>query len=443
LISLIAILLPASEVFCFSSYNHQNAHYYTVKSRRKISLLSAKKTKTFSESSNVATKAKDSSNDLSNRTFSERIKHNIDNDSEPQSSKTIVKKKKDKKKKKKKRAPNFRMEVYIFLNRPRVEVLSVMAVLFTCFAVAIDTLDIGAEAHANIDRLTNIFNVIFAIDFFVRWYAAGNFKSLYLTKPSVIIDIFVILVPLFLSTVMPTLESTLGTHSMPNIIQELQFDSSGVQNLLLLRILRIRRVLTDINTFGRFQKALGMKRNTVKPYQLQLSRVLLSIFTLLSITAGLVYTTEHEVNPAIPDYFAALYFALTTLTTVGFGDISPITSEGRFVVCLSILAGVAVIPAQAANFVEALLEYQEDRKKGGPRVIIRAEKSNKKNVSSGALKEAASVIEVSKKTTVEVKVDEVKGKDVYVGWLGRCCLECQCTDHRENAKYCWSCGSEI
>ena len=56
----------------------------------------------------------------------------------------------------------------------------------------------------------------------------------------------------------------------------------------------------------------------VQQWELQLARVLLSIFTLLSVPAGLIYTAEHMVNPAIDDYFTVLYLTLTTLTTVGF-----------------------------------------------------------------------------------------------------------------------------
>ena len=42
-----------------------------------------------------------------------------------------------------------------------------------------------------------------------------------------------------------------------------------------------------------------------------------------------VDTCEHPTNPSFPNFFVALYFVLTTLTTVGFGDIVPITTEGR------------------------------------------------------------------------------------------------------------------
>jgi voltage-gated potassium channel len=63
----------------------------------------------------------------------------------------------------------------------------------------------------------------------------------------------------------------------------------------------------------------------------------------------LIYTAEHDANPLFTDYFTALYFGLTTLTTVGFGDITPVTFQGRIVVMASILAGVIVVPAQAAS----------------------------------------------------------------------------------------------
>jgi voltage-gated potassium channel Kch len=96
---------------------------------------------------------------------------------------------------------------------------------------------------------------------------------------------------------------------------------------------------------------------------LQLARIVISIYTLLSITAGLIYSAEHVSNPEVPDYFTALYFSLTTLTTVGFGDIHPVTTAGRWVVSGAILIGSAVIPAQAAALVEALLDREGEQGK--------------------------------------------------------------------------------
>jgi hypothetical protein len=274
-----------------------------------------------------------------------------------------------------KKNKNIRMQLFSFLNLPQVEILSLAAVLLSCFLVALDTLQELPMDLSNdwIPPVLDTINVVLALDFFLRWYAAGNFKALYLTKPLVVLDIVVILIPLCLGNLIlplvlelqPWMNGIHNNHYHPDIIitaavsdggggglqdwttvasstattmttmdddalvdilqSAWHFDSSsGLQNLLLLRIFRLRRVLTDINTFVRFQQALGFKlrppNDYVRPYQLQLARVLLSIFTLLSVASGLIYTTEHETNPNIPDYFAALYFGLTTLTTVGFGE---------------------------------------------------------------------------------------------------------------------------
>ena len=209
----------------------------------------------------------------------------------------------------------FRLEVFKTLNLPQVEVFSVLAVLLSSLLVALDTLqDLPDVAYEGIDNAILTLNIIFAFDFFIRWYAAGQFKGIYLSKPIVVLDILVVIIPLFLGyAIVPLLDSLGATGDLVTYLDGLQ-NSAGLQNLLLLRVLRLRRILTDINTFGKFEIALGLKPKDVRPYQLQLARVLLSIFTLLSVASGLIYTAEHNVNPDIPDYFSALYFGLTTLT---------------------------------------------------------------------------------------------------------------------------------
>ena len=226
----------------------------------------------------------------------------------------------------------FRMQLFAFLNQPIVEVMAALAVLLSSLLVAISTLqDLPTTTEYAITQALITLDVFFAIDFFMRWYTAGQFKVRYLTKPLALVDIVVVILPLFIGTIMPLVNfitSNINDISGEQLISLSQYspihDSAGLQNLLLLRVLRLRRVLTDISTFGRFTAALGIgtlnnaQLNTVvKPYQLQLARVGLSIFTLLSVASGLIYSAEHNVNPDIPDYFTALYFGLTTLTTVG------------------------------------------------------------------------------------------------------------------------------
>jgi len=89
---------------------------------------------------------------------------------------------------------------------------------------------------------------------------------------------------------------------------------------------------------------------------MQVAKIASTIFSSLFITAGLVYSVEHVSNPQLDNYFSAFYFALTTLTTVGFGDITPQTLPGKAVVSGAILVGIGLIPYQISTAVEAILD---------------------------------------------------------------------------------------
>merc|ERR1712228_278004 len=78
-------------------------------------------------------------------------------------------------------------------------------------------------------------------------------------------------------------------------------------------------------------------------------------------------------------------------------DITPVTSQGRLVVCGSILVGVGILPAQLASLAEALLDFKSER----------------------------------------------KDKSVLLIDRDRGCRSCGVKGHRKDAKYCWSCGEEI
>lgn len=340
-----------------------------------------------------------------------------------------------------KQKSNFRLQLFQTLNRPLVEVAAASAVLLSTFLVALSTLDnLPIETYVAIEDAVIGLNVLFAVDFFLRWYAAGQFKLLYLTKPLAIIDIFVIILPLFWGSLMPMLDEIGILGEAQRVFAMNLTDSSGLQVLLLLRVLRFRRVLTDINTFGRFAGALGIRQGDVRPYQLQLARVLLSIFTLLSVSSGLIYTAEHNVNPDIPDYFTALYFGLTTLTTVGFGDIVPVTFNGRLVVCGSILAGVAIIPAQAAKLADAIIASQKEEDLSGKRLSIgiaippAQQQNTDSNSATNGMGPSGRELERPPK-----EVSSSTG----VATSYKVCSACRASGHRTDAAFCWSCGSKI
>ena len=245
------------------------------------------------------------------------------------------------------------------INAPRFELISLVAVLVTALCYAVGTLpELGNDSRFWLNNVEADFTVVFLVEYVLRWWSR-SFSVEYLLEPTSLIDLLSF-APTLLAVLVTTM--TLGPMYDPMLLEgydgfvplpDLQDD--GFAFLRLARVLRLQRYVQDIRSFRRFEAALGFNPLDVQPYQLEVARVVSSIFTLLFVSSGLIYKVEHLQNEKLPDFFTALYFGLTTLTTVGFGDIVPVTAEGRLVVSVSILAGIAIIPVQLSSLAEAIV----------------------------------------------------------------------------------------
>ena len=338
-------------------------------------------------------------------------------------------------------------ELTELITSPQIELIDTGLVLLSSFLVAVGTLPSTTLPqpifNLGIFLENNILSYIFGVGFFVRWYAVGLLKLDYLTKPLPLIDFFASVLPLALinydmflgilnhhAVTTTTTESIIASSSSSSsFLPQLLLSNSALVNLRLLRILRLQELLVDLETFEKVGNALGIQQGNVRPYQLQLTRVLISVFTLCSVATGLIYAAEHEVNPLIPDYFTALYFGLTTLTTVGFGDITPITPQGKLVVVGSILVGVAVIPAQAAELVEAILDFQQERRRKNMfRNTLRARQMYQGQKGEGGVEGDVMNDEYEIDSMIDPRI---------------ACASCGRRSHRNDALYCWSCGAKL
>ena len=124
--------------------------------------------------------------------------------------------------------------------------------------------------------------------------------------------------------------------------------SFGALNIGFLRVLRVIRVLR----FYRFTRDAEFFFGTVSDNTLRAMKLLLTILVLLFASAGLFYSAESGANPNVSTFGDAFYYTVVTLSTVGFGDITPATSAGRWVTVGSILAAIIVIPRQASKILK-------------------------------------------------------------------------------------------
>jgi voltage-gated potassium channel len=180
---------------------------------------------------------------------------------------------------------------------------------------------IGEQAYGILAGIETAITVVFLVEYVARLWAK-RLSLRYILSPLAIIDLLAVL-PLFFS----------ASH--------LQF----VRVLRLIRILRLARLLQNAKFFF----------GEVTATHLAVMRILLTVFSLVFITGGLLYDIEHPVNGAFATMLDGVYFAVVTLTTVGFGDITPRTEVGRVVTMVMILTGVMVIPWQLTNLARRIV----------------------------------------------------------------------------------------
>ena len=116
-----------------------------------------------------------------------------------------------------------------------------------------------------------------------------------------------------------------------------------------LRALRVVRFLR----FYRFTRDAEFFFGTITDEGLRVLRLLLTILTIFFVTAGLFYEFEAPVNPDVAHFGDGFYYTVITVTTVGFGDIVPVTVAGRWVTIAALLVGLVLIPWQARGIVRA------------------------------------------------------------------------------------------
>lgn len=134
-----------------------------------------------------------------------------------------------------------------------------------------------------------------------------------------------------------------------------------VVDLRMLRILRLFRLLR-IFKMKRFSRSMRTLRDVMVECRTDLSVTLLVAFVLLLISSTLMYYVEGE---AQPDKFASIihsfWWSVATLTTVGYGDIYPVTGLGKFLSAIIALIGIGFVALPTGIISSAFIERIKNR----------------------------------------------------------------------------------
>jgi voltage-gated potassium channel len=127
-----------------------------------------------------------------------------------------------------------------------------------------------------------------------------------------------------------------------------------------LRLVRLARVFK----LGRYSRGLDLYARIFREKREELVTSLVLLFLLLLMSSSLMYFFEH---PAQPDAFssipAAMWWGIITLTTIGYGDVYPVTTVGRVFGAVIAVIGVGFVALPSAILVGGMMEQMEQRRK--------------------------------------------------------------------------------
>lgn len=134
-------------------------------------------------------------------------------------------------------------------------------------------------------------------------------------------------------------------------------------SLKLLKIFRLLRALKVLRTFKflRYSKSFEIIVNVFKKQKKVLSAVATMAVAYILVSALVIYNVEPE---SFDSFFEAIYWATVSLTTVGYGDIYPVTTIGRVVTMISSAFGIAIIALPSgvitAGYLSEMSKEDED-----------------------------------------------------------------------------------
>lgn len=180
---------------------------------------------------------------------------------------------------------------------------------------SVDTFD--AKYHAFLDISEWIITILFTIEYLARIVSVKN-PIKYIFSFYGIIDLLST-IPKYLSLFLT------GTHSLV-----------ALRALRLMRVFRILKLTRYIGESTNFVRAL--KKSRVK-----ISVFLTFVLILCIILGTVMYLIESDKDSGFTSIPRSVYWAIVTLTTVGYGDIAPTTALGQFIASLIMIMGYGII----------------------------------------------------------------------------------------------------
>ncbi|HII02687.1 TPA: ion transporter [Methanosarcinaceae archaeon] len=213
----------------------------------------------------------------------------------------------------------------------------ILAILLSIIVVMLDSVSSIAVRYGDLFyTLEWIFTILFTMEYFLRLICVGR-PTRYATSFFGIIDLLAIL-PTYLSLMLPGSQYLLV-----------------IRSLRLLRVFRVLKLAQYIGEADLLIKALRASRRKITLF-------LFTVLTLVVILGSLMYVIEGA-DSGFTSIPRSIYWAIITLTTVGYGDIVPETNLGQALASVIMIIGYSII-AVPTGIVTSEITYASRYSKG-------------------------------------------------------------------------------
>jgi voltage-gated potassium channel len=173
-----------------------------------------------------------------------------------------------------------------------------------------------------------VFTGVFTLEYLARlWVVRRRWR--YACSFFGLIDLMTIL-PAYIELILP------GTHYL--------------MTLRVLRLMRMFRVLKMAEYIGE----AGVLINALSASRRKIFIFFSAVLALVCVEGTIVYVIEHDANPGYSNIPQSIYWAIVTITTVGYGDIAPVTVLGKMMASVIMLTGFAIIAVPTGIVTSAI-----------------------------------------------------------------------------------------
>jgi len=216
-----------------------------------------------------------------------------------------------------------------------VQVLIYLNILVSIGVMFLET-EKSLSEYFELFKTINMINIfLFTIEYLLRIYSKTRKRIKYMLTPLMIIDL-IVLIPFYLSF--------------------LNIDLGFLRGLRILRIFKLFRLAK----FNEFDK---MIIDIMKEKKEELFYIVVVLFILLFTLTPLVYYFESKAQPEVYSSMGTtLWWAVITFTTVGYGDMYPVTTVGRILTTIVSILGIAFYAIPGSIFTSSLLDKINQRR---------------------------------------------------------------------------------